>query len=226
MITKCKLVFILTELLAFNFLFSCSPKPLDNNKTYVISSLAKTDKHFIIPTPPGEFLQNIKYYRQFNFIVDSSGFLYYYYFQPYEFVGDSSISRLLISYLRPGQLIKVPENGTIDFLKCNIINTKIDNIWLSIASEKDTIKSKAFQELYEFLKDSAKNIDFIVRPAREEERFYISCKNKKEYYTSEGKYWDSIKWTHYFKAPIVIDDTTNRKLHITGALHQAGAGKT
>ena len=200
-----KWIFILA-LFIFLFLHSCSNGKAVQEKTYIISSLAKTDvNHFINLSPPSEFTQNM-YYSQFNFILDSTGILFYYFFQPREVVGDSSISKLLISYLRPGQLIQVPKNSTIDFLKCNILNTNKSNIKISIASVKDTIKSKIFNELYLFLKDSTKSLDYIIRPATKEEILYLYCKKKKEYYSSEGKFWDSVSSKHFTFPVIVLDE--------------------
>ncbi len=179
---------------------SCKTNKNKSLKTFVISSLSKSDNlHFCLPT--NNFREK-EYYQEFNFIIDSTGSVYYYYIQPGEF---GIMAGPVFANLRPGNIIKVPEFRVINFLIENVIEAKKNNIAISIASQKDTIQSLGFMEMYYYLRDNTADINYYIRTTTTEENVVLFFKKRKEYYDPARISWDSTK-TIFINAPIVAEE--------------------
>jgi hypothetical protein len=167
---------------------------------YVISSLAKSgNSHFIIPL---NYSHEKEYYQQFNFLIDSSGIIYYYSFQPGEWGFITSPIGPVFANIKKEQIIQVPPNSIIEFLKCNVLGES-KYIKISIASQRDTIKSAEFIKLYNYLSDSTKVLNFNVRQTTIEENIVMNFKKRHfTYYPSFIK-WDSTK-TIFIKPTIEV----------------------
>jgi len=178
----CKPTFILSLIFLIIFLYSCNIKSRDAEKTFVISSLSKTDPtHFVI-TPD-------KHYWRFNFIIDSMGQIFYYGLEGGEW-GVQTYNHIPgFVNLRPHKLVQIPSNCIIAFLKCNVLYDQRNEANISIASQKDTINSIGFSALYEFLKDSTGNRSFTIRMTTYEEDIAVYL--KKGLFT---KHPECIKW--------------------------------
>ncbi|MEI6123613.1 MAG: hypothetical protein WCQ95_08295 [Bacteroidota bacterium] len=182
----------------FYFFVSCSSEKQSNQKVYIISSSAKSNlSHFTVK--PEQF------YHKFNFIVDSSGALYYFSLRPENLEKksiDLSQGLPVFKNLLPENIVQVSEPSIVDFLKNNILNDKKENITISIASQKDTIMSEGFSTMIKYLYDSTKNLDFQVRTTTLEENTVVNFKKKHEFYDPKLIKWDSSKMVIY-TTPII-----------------------
>jgi len=180
---------------------SCSSGKNGKDEVFVISSLAKTDSSHFTASP-------IKFYSKFNFIIDSSGLIYYYSLRHKDNVcGGGSFEKPIFIDLTPEQIVQIPQNTIIDFIKCNVLDNNKEKVNISIASEKDTIKSKEFSTMFSFLHDSPIKLHYCIRKTTSEENIVLFYKQRKWFYEPTKIYWDSTK-TVFYTTPVVVVDTT------------------
>ncbi len=180
-------ILIATLFCLLYFVSSCSLGKQDEVKVSVISLKAKSPKSHYTVSPQ-------TYYSKFNFLVDSSGLVYYYCLRNSGFTKtDENGLQPSFIYLTPEQMVQVTSNSVIDFLKCNILNDNKDAITISLSSQKDSIKSMVFDNLIKFLYDSVKNVDFQIRPTTIEENIVMNFKKRNTFYDPKTITWDSTK---------------------------------
>jgi|WetSurMetagenome_2_1015567.scaffolds.fasta_scaffold125638_2 hypothetical protein len=192
-----KRIFNWTLFIVCSFIISCSPARHESDKVFIISSLAKSNNSHFAKQPEG-------FYKEFNFIIDSSGSTYYYYLKQGEwsYICDKTLP--VFTNLQTEQMIQVSHNNIIDFFKCNVLRNH-NHITVSIASQKDTINSPGFTFLYNYLTDSTKDIDYWIRSTTNEENIVMYYKKNRLYYNPELIDWDSTK-TVFIKPPIEVDE--------------------
>jgi len=202
-VTHGKSTYILCLLFVLIFLYSCNSKIPDKEKIFVVSLLSKTDPTHFVLNPD-------KHYWRFNFIIDSIGDIYYFGLEGGEWGVQTYNHVPGFVNLRPYKLVQIPSNSIIAFLKCNVLHDQRNEANISIASQRDTINSKGFSELYEFLKDSTGNRRFTVRMTTYEEDMAVYL--KKGLYT---KHPECIKWDttriHYPQWLFDEDETPHEK---------------
>ncbi len=153
------------------------------------------------PPPPVQ-----TYYLPANFIIDSTGQVYFYQQQfawmicgtgiewdtPPEFIN-----------LKPKDIVRVPINDLTDFVKINILNLDSNNRRVAIASLKDTVESDGLSKLFKLVNSKSNNIKWLFRKATQEERVVMKFKElNRSYYPSEIE-WDSTK----IRFPAKIEET-------------------
>jgi len=192
---------ISSVLLLFCLLISSCQKK-EKQEQYVISSLAKTKDSRFTVSPD-------RFYGRYNFIIDTSGLIYYYGLQSRGhgcFIYTESIPPFI--KLKPDQIVKIPDNSIIAFFKCNVTNSTIKTI--SIASQNDTINSKGFTILLNYLNDSINNTTYQVRMTTIEENTVLSYKKQNRYYDPNFINWDSTKMV-FITAPTIVYDSAMPK---------------
>lgn len=136
------------------------------------------------------------FYGSENFILDDSSNVYYYQLERFfsasgcgTDTGKDSIPYFL--KLKPESFIKLPLESIDGFLKLNF--RKGERNAVKIASQKDTLNSKAYFKLQESLDkylDYREDRDiYLIYPTTQEEDVVLLCKKYKKDYNS-----DSIKW--------------------------------
>ncbi|RZK09581.1 MAG: hypothetical protein EOO46_13425 [Flavobacterium sp.] len=174
------------------FLLNCTKKEEVKNEVYIISKEDRDNKKRleeakIPPAPKG-------YYGLTHIIIDEKGDLYFYQ-RPYRFVWiciDEEDPLPEFIDLNPNDLVKIPNHTVADFLKENTAKRiKEKKGVLVIASQLDTLKTKAFFELMYFIHDYKKSqiaLYLIRRTTHEEDVVLKYKKNDLDYYA------DSIQW--------------------------------
>lgn len=171
---------------------SCSKKESNQELlTYIISKEDSKTSHELktrkIPPPKTYF------YSYNNFIIDKNNDFYFYQsdFVPMNCIQSEQDTIPILFNIEPIQIIKIPNNSVIDFIKANISNKIEFQRRLIIASQKDTIRNKTFHEVFTFLNDSASYYlkSFALRRTTQEEDTVLSYKKLSKYYNS-----DEIKW--------------------------------
>jgi hypothetical protein len=166
----------------FLFLFiSCSDQTKNINETFIVPTL-KTK-----PPPP------VDIYLPFNFIVDSSGKIFYY--QQQIIFGSDDVDEELPAFinLKPKDIVQIPTNNIEDFIKLNILSNNNSEKLVAIALSVDTIKSKSFLKIRMMFNDPSNHVKWLIRKVTEEEKIVLQYKEKnKNYYPSDIR-WDSTK---------------------------------
>lgn len=180
---------------------SCSRNKNESQEVFIISELTKLgDEQFTLPDcnfPDG----GSEYYQEYNFILDSAGHLFYFYRKPGEW---GFMPGPVFANLNPNELVQIPQNSIIEFLKINVLEKKYHH-GILISSQKDTIRSEEFSDLYHFLCDSTKDIGFCVRTSTAEEDIVLLYKSRKCNYVPENILWDSTKTIFYLPPTVSID---------------------
>nr|WP_294783239.1 hypothetical protein [uncultured Flavobacterium sp.] len=182
----------------FLIFLSCSKKESNQELyTYIISKedtkITSELKKRKIPPPKTYF------YSYNNFIIDKNGDFYFYQseFVPMNCIQSEQDTIPILFNIKPIQIIKVPKNSIIDFIKTTI-SSKIEyQQRLIIASQKDTIRNKKFHEIFTFLNDSSTYFlkSFAFRRTTQEEDTVLSYKKLNKYYNSEDIKWDQSRIT-------------------------------
>lgn len=198
--------YILTVLLlCFLFFESCSKKETVIDEVYIIKSKVKTPvkEHYnsknekTLPPPP----PYPGFYGLTNIIIDKQG-EFYFYQREYDFIWDcipeENPTPDFID-LKPIDLIKVPKNSIVDFLKENISpDIKKNNGAFIIASQLDTLKTKEFINLMRYVNNTMKSQIriYLIRKTTQEENVVLRFKKNDSVYDSDEIKWDkdSIKF--------------------------------
>lgn len=177
---------VLIIILALN-LASCKKNEVIDEKVNAPYVISVEDN----PLKPKEI--NPPFFGSNNFIIDFKDSVYYFQRPEIDFIcGTGWYKDMLPEFgnLNPNELIKIPLNDIDNFVTKN--SHKGVRNFFTIASQKDTLKSKSFFDLH---KSIIKNIskedrDFsIIRRSWQEEDTVLYYKNHKKYYNP-----DSIKW--------------------------------
>jgi hypothetical protein len=103
---------LLKNIIFLFFFISCSEQTKNTKETFIVPNL--TTK----PPPP------VDIYLPFNFIVDSSGKIFYH--QQHLIFGSNDVAEELPAFinLRPKDIVQIPINNIEDFIKLNILSNK------------------------------------------------------------------------------------------------------
>ena len=151
------------------------------NETFIVSNL--TTK----PPPP------VDIYLPFNFIVDSSGKIFYY--QQHIIFGSNDVVEELPAFinLRPKDIVQIPANNIEGFIKLNILSNNSSERLVAIALSVDTIKSEPLSKIKKMFNDTSNHVRWIIRKVTQEEKIVLQYKEKnKNYYPGDIR-WDSTK---------------------------------
>jgi hypothetical protein len=171
---------LLKNIIFLFFFISCSDQTKNINETFIIPNLTTKP-------PP------VDIYLPFNFIVDSSGKIFYY--QQHIIFGSNDVVEELPAFinLRPKDIVQIPTNNIEDFIKLNILSKNSSEKLVAIALSVDTIKSKPLSKIKMMFDDSSNHVKWLIRKVTQEEKIVLQYKEKNEnYYPSEIK-WDSTK---------------------------------
>jgi hypothetical protein len=181
--------------IALVFHYSCSNQIDKGKDIFIVPEPIKAviiDTINNFPSPPPVRT----YYLPFNFIVDSTGQVFFYQLQlsswtcmtgrdwdkPPEFVD-----------LHPTMIVRLPGEGIQEFIKLNILNQDSTIRRVSIASERDTIHSPALSKIMAVLQDSASQAKWLLRKTTLEEVVVLDYKKKQKTYQADEIKWDSSK---------------------------------
>jgi hypothetical protein len=161
------------------------------------------------PPPPG-----LEWYSKLVFLFDSTDRVYFYQTtnkENFDANNKNENDYINIKYppylcLNPHHLVSFTSDNFIDFIKTNNDIFKLDtsenrkyNSFIFIASNKDTIRNKAFYELIDLIKPKSelkrhlRKVCFIVRKTTEEENKVIYYKRRNIKFNPE-----EIKWSTNF----------------------------
>ena len=188
---------------------SCSQQATRNNDAYIVPQRQKPKVDTMSnepPTPP----PTPYYYLASNFIIDSSGEVYFYEHKRYGwFCGtgfDWDTPPEFID-LKPKDIVQVPISSISDFIKLNILSLDSNERRVAIASVKDTIQSIGLSKILAACNESSNKIGWTFRKATQEENIVLKFKKLNwKYYPEEIK-WDSTK----ILFPLKIDSTIELK---------------
>ncbi|OXA79895.1 hypothetical protein SAMN05444397_106115 [Flavobacterium aquidurense] len=172
----------------FLLLLNCNKK---EEKTSYVISIEKSKflnelKKKNIPLPPSGF------YSYNNLIIDQKGDFYFYQkeYTPWHCIQSEKDTIPDFFNIKPIEIIKVPNNSIIDFIKQNVANRNEMKRMLVIASQNDTIRNNA---LLSYLNENQLR-SFSTRRTTQEEDTVLKYKKKNdEYYNSDIIKWDKTK---------------------------------
>jgi hypothetical protein len=180
------------KLTVFGLVLFCACTQIQKKSDYILIISSWNKKNDSIERPP-----NPEAYHHFNFIIDSTGQLYYYQLEHVHLsscIVDTNESPKVPEFidLKPKDLIQIPENNISDFVKLNILNNKIGRRMISIASVQDTIKSNGLKILLHTI-DSTRHWGYNIRLVTPEEKIVLSYKQRQDHYDPNYISWDSTK---------------------------------
>lgn len=167
----------------FLLLLNCNTK--EENTSYVISieksKVLNELKKKNIPPPPSGF------YSYNNLIIDQKGDFYFYQKEntPWHCIPSERDTIPDFFNIKPIEIIKVPNNSIVDFIKQNVASKNEMKRILVIASQNDTIKNKA---LLSYLNENQLRT-FSARITTQEEDTVLKYKKNNEFYN-----YEDIKW--------------------------------
>jgi hypothetical protein len=138
---------------------------------------------------------NRAYYLPSNFIIDSTGNVFYY--QQKISMNDDEVrdwdTPPNFINLKPIDIVQIPVNSIEEFVEVNILNSDTLKRYVSIASEKDTITSLGLSKIVALFNKKSSHIRWKFRIATQEELIVLDHKKRQvEYYPNEIR-WDSTK---------------------------------
>ena len=167
----------------FLLLLNCNKK---EEKTSYVISIEKSKflnelKKKNIPPPPSGF------YSYNNLIIDQKGDFYFYQkeYTPWHCIPSERDTIPDFFNIKPIEIIKVPNNSIVDFIKQNVASKNEMKRMLVIASQNDTIKNKA---LLSYLNENQLRT-FSARITTQEEDTVLKYKKNNEFYN-----YEDIKW--------------------------------
>jgi len=172
---------VLKNIIFLFFFISCSDQRKNINETFIVPNST------IKPPPP------INIYLPFNFIVDSSGKIFYY--QQHIIFGSDDVVEELPAFinLRPKDIVQIPTNNIEDFIKLNILTNSSSERLVAIALSLDTVKSETLSKIRTMFNDTSNHVKWLIRKVTQEEKIVLQYKKKNNNcYPSEIK-WDSSK---------------------------------
>lgn len=191
-------------LLSAIFFESCQKKETITDEIFIINSTIKTpvkeyynsknEKISLPPSPPSP-----RFYGLANIVIDKQGEFYFYqreYLPIWNCIPEENPNPDFID-LKPIDLINIPENNIVDFLKENTSPSIKKNYGaLIIASQGDTLKTKEFINLMHFINDTEKSQIrmYIIRRTTQEENVVLRFKKNDSVYDARIIKWpkDSI----------------------------------
>jgi hypothetical protein len=131
----------------------------------------------ILLEPP---LPNRACYLPANFIIDATGQVYFY---QQEIIWNDDERRDWASpppfiNLKPKDIIQVPVASLEAFIKLNILSNDANKRYVSVASAKDTIRSKGLKEIVSTFQDTANHVHWKLRHMTQEESIVLNSKLK------------------------------------------------
>lgn len=179
-------------------LLNCNSKESQKkNNPYVISiekiKLLNELKKKNIPPPPSG------YYSYNNLIIDQKDDFYFYQkeYTPWHCIPSESDTIPDFFNIKPIEIIKVPNNSIVDFIKQNVTNRNEMKRMLVIASQNDTIKNNA---LLSYLNENQLR-SFSIRRTTQEEDTVLKYKKNNEFYNYEDIKWNQDRIILPFKKP-------------------------
>lgn len=169
-------------------LLNCNKKESqkENTSYYVISmekrKLLTELKKKNIPPPPSGF------YSYNNLIIDQKGDFYFYQkeYTPWHCIPSERDTIPDFFNIKPIEIIKVPNNSIVDFIKQNVENRNEMKRRLVIASQNDTIKNNA---LLSYLNQNQLR-SISTRRTTQEEDTVLKYKKNNEFYNHEDVKWN------------------------------------
>jgi hypothetical protein len=191
------------------FFISCSQQPTRTNDIYVVPQREKP-KVDLMPNEPPPPPPSPYYYLTFNFIIDTSGEVYFYEQPQYDFYCGTGLNWDTppeFINLKPKDIVQVPINSITDFIQLNVLTLNSDDRRLAIASVKDTIQSIGLSKIFAMCNEDSNKIKWTFRKATQEENIVLNFKKLNRRYYPEDIKWDSTKiWL-----PLKIDSTIKFK---------------
>ena len=169
-----------------------------DNKTnipFVVSEYnnPKPKSGFETLTPPKNF------YSINNFIIDSSGQVYYYQFM----LGKTGLCGTGLpnhpdnipefASLSPERLIAIPSNAVDNFISLNVKSECGIKKFITISSMTDTIRSIGFDNIFRVVSDTSNHIGFSIRMTTIEENTVLRFKKNNEFYDPKKVVWDTTQ---------------------------------
>ncbi len=171
-----------TALFIMILLAACKQPVKEKEFVYVISKHEKLK-------PEGSLI-----YGDFNFIIDTTGNIYYYQLHTPHFGFDygkfDSFKQPFI-FLKTEYIVQIPPKSIIDFVKLNILPSGAYYPIISIAAIKDTIKCKALEDLINIFSDTSYHKYAFIRKASEEEKIVLPYKWNGLIYNAYLTHWDT-----------------------------------
>jgi len=182
-------------------------KFLFNVPVDTVARFKATDPH---EPPPPPVLK--PFYTNFNFIVDSSGNLFFFKTQTYRWTCGTGLDENTppeFIDLRPIEIVAVPKEVLKRFIDLNILNHDPDYRVVAIGLLKDTVKSEALYNLTQLLNDTTIKTRWFLRKATQEETVVLDYKKRQARFIPEDIHWDSTKTR--FPPKVDITDFTPSK---------------
>lgn len=182
-------------ILIIGLCFNCNKKQAFKKeiplKYYIISEVdskrnekLKNDK---VPPPPHN-----SFYGESNMLIDGNGEIYYYqkaYFMRFCSNGMENDTLPEFLDLQPKDIIKLPKESLLTFVRENILNKNKNRQILIIASTNDTIKDNSFLKFIKVIQIPT----YIIRRTTQEEDTVLQYKKNNLYYYSDSIKWDKTK---------------------------------
>jgi len=174
---------------------SCSQQPTRTNDVYIVPPRL-TPQVDTMPNepPPPPPIQT--YYLATNFIIDTSGEVYFYEQPQYGWfcgTGFNWDTPPEFIDLKPKDIVRVPINSITDFIKLNVLSLDSNDRRVAIGSVKDTIKSIGLSKILAACNDNSNKIRWTFRKTTQEENVVLNFKKLNRRYNSEDIKWDSLK---------------------------------
>lgn len=182
---------------------SCSEQSTRTNGVYIVPQrqAPHVDTKPNEPPPPPPFRT---YYLASNFIIDTSGKIYFYEQPQYGWFCGTGIKwetpREFIN-LKPKDIVRIPISSIPEFINLNVLSLASKDRRIAIASLKDTIQSTGLSKILAACKNKSNKIKWAFRKATQEERIVLEYKKRNWKYYPDDIEWDSTK----IRFPLKID---------------------
>ena len=172
------------------FVTSCKQAHQNKEFQFIVSSFNKPKEPIEPPPPP------MPEYAPFNFILDTNGQVYYYQLQ----LGKPKCASVIDDFLtppfiglKPENIVQVSQSNLADFVSNNILYSKKDYKYVSIACLVDTVHSNALKKLIDIFKDRTNQTTYSIRRITQEERIVLDYKKRQINYDPDSIEWDSAR---------------------------------
>jgi hypothetical protein len=173
------------------FFSGCAVKRGNKDHVYFVPTITKKENirnknEPPPPPPPNDF------YLPFDFIIDSSGEVFYYQQPMFSGINDVIREEPELINLRPKDIVRVPDKTIAEFIKLNILSVKDDDRFVAIGLLRDSIKSVGLTRILNVFEDTSNHIKWLLRKATKEEAIVLDYKKRQlRYYPGDIK-WDSL----------------------------------
>jgi hypothetical protein len=153
------------------------------------------------PPPPIQ-----PYYLNCNFIIDSSGEVFFYGQPYYSFTCVTGLdwdTPPKFINLKPENIVHLPVKGLTDFIQLNVLSLGFRQRLIAVASVKDTIQSAGLSKIFAACNNNANEIRWLFRKTTQEENIVLKFKKLNLKYYPEDIKWDSTN----ILFPLKIDST-------------------